>query len=170
MASSQAYVHARVSTCRARYKELLETLVKVAQVLPWGKDVTVKNIIKNALVGIQYMERNAMLKHGEKREEGLDQATVDLKDVVVECLRNDGEFEYGVDGMSKRKDSRYFMLESNAGRVGGGDSERQQISLECLSVLYKKFLDENNCAESLRGSGSAQKRRILQFDLLECWE
>ncbi|KAG5035282.1 hypothetical protein JHK87_010192 [Glycine soja] len=163
-------VHARVSTCRARYKELLETLVKVAQVLPWGKDVTVKNIIKNALVGIQYMERNAMLKHGEKREEGLDQATVDLKDVVVECLRNDGEFEYGVDGMSKRKDSRYFMLESNAGRVGGGDSERQQISLECLSVLYKKFLDENHCAESLRGSGSAQKRRILQFDLLECWE
>ncbi|KAH1264498.1 Plant-specific TFIIB-related protein PTF2 [Glycine max] len=30
-------VHAKVSTCRARYKELLETLVKVAQVLPWGR-------------------------------------------------------------------------------------------------------------------------------------
>ncbi|KHN01173.1 Transcription initiation factor IIB [Glycine soja] len=162
-------VHAKVSTCRARYKELLETLVKVAQVLPWGKDVTVKNIVKNAPIVIQYMERKAMLKPGKKRE-GLDRAAVDLEDVVAECLRNDGEFEYGVDGMTKRKDSQYFSLESNAGRVGGGDSDGLQISPECLSLLYKKFLDENCCIESLRGSGNAQKRRVLRFDLLECRE
>jgi len=37
-------VHAIVSTCRTRYRELLETLVNVAQLLPWGKDITKKNI------------------------------------------------------------------------------------------------------------------------------
>ncbi|KAA8519671.1 hypothetical protein F0562_013884 [Nyssa sinensis] len=41
-------LHVAVSTSRLRYKELLESLVKVAQVLPLGKDITVKNIVKNA--------------------------------------------------------------------------------------------------------------------------
>ncbi|KAK7407345.1 hypothetical protein VNO78_09185 [Psophocarpus tetragonolobus] len=164
-------VHARVSTCRTRYKELLETLVKVAQVLPWGKDVTVKNIVKNAPFVIQYMERKAMSKPGEVREkgEGLTPAPVDLEDVISECLSNDGEFEYGVDGMTHRKDSRYYFLEGNAGGVGGGDVDRLQISPECLSMLYKKFRDEYRRGESLRGNGNAQKKS-LRVDLLECSE
>lgn len=42
-------VHVAVSTCRLRYKELLEVIAKVAQeILPWGKDVNVKNAVKNA--------------------------------------------------------------------------------------------------------------------------
>ncbi|KAK6124207.1 hypothetical protein DH2020_042043 [Rehmannia glutinosa] len=41
-------LHVALVTCRRRYKELLERLVQVARVLPWGKDVTVKNILKNA--------------------------------------------------------------------------------------------------------------------------
>ncbi|TKY69718.1 Transcription initiation factor IIB-1 [Spatholobus suberectus] len=167
-------VHAMVSTCRARYKELLETLVKVAQVLPWGKDVTVKNIVKNAPFVIQYMERKSMLKPGAIREKrkDVDRPGVDLEDVVAECLRHDGEFEYGVDGVTSRKDSRYFSLESNNAdrRLGVGDVDRLQISPECLSMLYKKFLDENRCAEALRRNGNAPKRRSLRVDLQECRE
>lgn len=167
-------VHATVSTCRLRYKELLETLVKVAQVLPWGKDVTVKNIVKNAPFVIQYMERKSMMKHGEEREKrkDVDHRKVDLEDVVAECLRNEGGFEYGVDGVTSRKDSRYFLMESNnnAARVGVGDGDKLQISRECLTMLYKKFLDENRSAETLRKSENAQKRKSLRFDLRDCRE
>ncbi|KAL2349362.1 hypothetical protein Fmac_003362 [Flemingia macrophylla] len=162
-------VHARVSTCRARYKELLETLVKAAQELPWGKEVTIKNIVRNAPFVIQYMERKSMLKRetGERR----DRPSVDLEDVVAECLRHDGEYEYGADGVTARKDSRYFSLESggNAGRLGGEGDDRLQISHECLSMLYEKFLSANR-AESLRRSRNVQKRKSLRYDLLECTE
>ncbi|CAJ1931203.1 unnamed protein product [Sphenostylis stenocarpa] len=165
-------VHAKLSTCRTRYKELLETLVKVAQVLPWGKDVTLKNIVKNAPFVIQYLERKDMLKPGviqEKRKD-LHRAAVDLEDVVAECLRHDDELEYGVDGVTSRKDLQYFSTESKANRLGVGDADRLQVSPECLSVLYKKFLDENRCAEPLRGSGNARKRRSFGFDLQQCTE
>ncbi|KAF9590380.1 hypothetical protein IFM89_034090 [Coptis chinensis] len=37
-----------VFTCRKRYKEIKEALVKVAQGLPWGNNVTDENIVKNA--------------------------------------------------------------------------------------------------------------------------
>ena len=76
-------VHAAVSTCRSRYKELLELLVKVAQVLPWGKDVTVKNVVRNAPFAIQYMERKSTGKRGEKRKEVEEKdGGIDLGDAV----------------------------------------------------------------------------------------
>ncbi|KAK2997723.1 hypothetical protein RJ639_026242 [Escallonia herrerae] len=53
-------LHVAVSTCRLRYKELLERLAEVAQALPWGKDITVKNVMKNAPFVIQYMEMKSM--------------------------------------------------------------------------------------------------------------
>ncbi|CAJ1932149.1 unnamed protein product [Sphenostylis stenocarpa] len=142
------------------------------EVLPWGKDVTVKNIVKNAPFVIQYLERKAMLKPGviqEKRKD-LHRAAVDLEDVVAKCLRHDDELEYGVDGVTSRKDLQYFSSESKANRLGVGDADRLQVSPECLSVLYKKFLDENRCAEPLRGSGNALKRRSFGFDLQQCTE
>ncbi|TXG47568.1 hypothetical protein EZV62_026862 [Acer yangbiense] len=61
--------HCMVSTCRKRYSELLEALVKVAQALPWGKDVNVKNFLKNAM----YV----------------------MSDVVSECFKKDVEHEIG---------------------------------------------------------------------------
>ncbi|KAK7324442.1 hypothetical protein VNO77_27997 [Canavalia gladiata] len=162
-------VHAMVSTCKVRYKELLETLVKVAQVLPWGKDITTKNIVKNAPFVIQYMERKTMSKPVEKRK-NLDQPQLDLEDVVAECLRHDDEYEYGVDGITSRKDSRYFSLERKADRPGSRDVDRLQISPECLSMVYEKFLNENRCAKSSGRSGNVQKRRRLWFDLQDCRE
>ncbi|KAK7302931.1 hypothetical protein RJT34_13828 [Clitoria ternatea] len=161
-------LHVVVSTCRTRYKELLETLVKVAQVLPWGKDITTKNIVKNAHFVIQYMERKSMSRPVEKGK-GLEQPQFDLEDVVAECLRHD-EYKYGIDGINSRKDSRYFLLESNADRPRIEDVERLEISYECLTMMYEKFLNENHCARASQRSGNTQKRRRSRFDLQECRE
>uniref|UniRef100_A0A2N9FMR6 Transcription factor IIIB 50 kDa subunit n=1 Tax=Fagus sylvatica TaxID=28930 RepID=A0A2N9FMR6_FAGSY len=122
-------IHATVSTCRLRYKELLESLVKVAQVLPWGKDVTVKNVVRNAPFVIQYMERKSMGKRGEKRkevEEEEEGVGFDLGDVVSDCLRKN--VEYGSDGKSLENDSQYFEVEANSGfaRFGGEDLDKMK--------------------------------------------
>lgn len=49
-----------IRTCKLRYKELLEAMVEVAQKLPWGKDVNVKNIVRNAPYVLKYMEMKSM--------------------------------------------------------------------------------------------------------------
>ncbi|WJX23265.1 hypothetical protein P8452_12488 [Trifolium repens] len=161
-------VHAVVSTCRTRYKELLETLVKVAKVLPWGKDITKKNIVKNAPFVIQYMEKKSMSKPVEKSK-SVDRTGLDLADVVTECLTQEDEYEYGVDGLVQRKDSQYFSSQSNADREGIRDVERLQISPECLSLMYENFLNENPGAMSSR-SANVQKRRRVEFDFQDCSE
>ncbi|KAG9152959.1 hypothetical protein Leryth_025449 [Lithospermum erythrorhizon] len=63
-------LHVAVATCKKRYKELLVRLVEVARVLPWGEDVTTKNIINNAPYVIQYMELKSMEKRGENNKQG----------------------------------------------------------------------------------------------------
>ncbi|GKB85797.1 plant-specific TFIIB-related protein PTF2, partial [Tanacetum coccineum] len=63
------------------YKELLETLVEVARVcLPWGNDVSVKNIMKNAPFVIQYMEVKSTCERGNE--------VMSLEEVSPECLSN----------------------------------------------------------------------------------
>ncbi|KAJ1430863.1 Cyclin-like superfamily [Sesbania bispinosa] len=161
-------VHVVVSTCRARYRELLETLVKVAQVLPWGKDITTKSIVKNAQFVVQYMEKS-MSKLVEKKK-NLYQPGLDLGDVVTKCLRQDDGYEYGTDGITSRKDSQYFSLGSNADRTGIKDVHGLQISPECLSMMYEKFLNENQCAKLSRSSANAKKWKRLGLDLQECRE
>jgi transcription factor IIIB subunit 2 len=165
-------IHATVSTCRLRYKELLESLVKVAQVLPWGKDVTVKNVVRNAPFVIQYMERKSMGKRGEKRkevEEEEEGVGFDLGDVVSECLRKN--VEYGSDGKSLENDSQYFEVEANSGfaRFGGEDLDKMKVSHECLSLMYREFLNETNREMSMEVSGEVLGRKGRRgFDLLAC--
>ncbi|GMY37703.1 plant-specific TFIIB-related protein PTF2-like [Fagus crenata] len=165
-------IHATVSTCRLRYKELLESLVKVAQVLPWGKDVTVKNVIRNAPFVIQYMERKSMGKRGEKRkevEEEEEGVGFDLGDVVSECLRKN--VEYGTGGNSLENDSQYFEVEANNGfaRFGGEDLDKMKVSHECLSLMYKEFLNEKNREMSMEVSGEVLGRKGRRgFDFLAC--
>uniref|UniRef100_A0A2P2IKC7 BRF2-like C-terminal domain-containing protein n=1 Tax=Rhizophora mucronata TaxID=61149 RepID=A0A2P2IKC7_RHIMU len=134
-------VHSAVSTCRSRYKELLEALVKVAQALPWGKNVTVKNVVKNAPSVIRYMEMKSRAKHDEKGK-SLDNDCFDLGEVVGQCLRKD--VLYGVDDNSMEcNDSRYFELEDKSGfdKIGVDDGNKLQLSHECLFMLYDKFLE-----------------------------
>ena len=55
--------------------------MKVAQVLPWGKD-----IMKNAPFAIQYMELKSTSKLGEQRQ-SLEHVGFDLDDLVCDCLQ-----------------------------------------------------------------------------------
>ncbi|XVF31774.1 hypothetical protein REPUB_Repub17cG0021200 [Reevesia pubescens] len=159
-------VHSAVSTCKLRYKELLEALVKVAQVLPWGKDVTVKNVIKYAPFAIRYMEMKSMKapRGGERCD------NFDLDDVVGECLhkvavyRDDENFFEG--------DSQYFK--------GGGDRsdfprlsndnnmENLKLSHECMSLIYTKFRNEVDDDRMKGKSGKVHRRKSRGLDLHAC--
>ena len=88
--------------------------------------------------------------------------------MVDECLSQEGEYAYGVDGLIHRKDSQYFSLQSNGDREGIVDVEGLQISLECLSLMYEKFLNENIDVMSSR-SANVQKRRRFELDFQERW-
>ena len=50
-------LRANLHTCKKRYRELCDALVKIAQKLPWGSNVTVKNIVKNTPLVIHIMEK-----------------------------------------------------------------------------------------------------------------
>ncbi|KAG2683949.1 hypothetical protein I3760_10G057700 [Carya illinoinensis] len=156
-------VHATASTCRLRYRELLESLVKVAQVLPWGKDVTLKNVVKNAPFVIQYMERKSMEKPVETRNtKGVEGVGVDLGDVVSQCLRKD--VKYGTDLRSVENDSRYFEVEKNSGyaRSRDDDLDRMTISHECLSLMYTEFLNEMSHSKSIEGDGEVRINKTMR--------
>ncbi|KAJ7968698.1 TFIIB transcription factor [Quillaja saponaria] len=148
-------VHAIISTCRTRYKELLEELVKVAQVLPWGKDVTTKNIVKSAPFVIQYMEKKSTSEFVEKRK-NLDQTLYDLEEIVSECLSRDPECEYGTNVVSSEKDSQYFVLEG------------QVLKRETKAHKRKRMeqLDLHACWEWWDGKSELSKKLLLK-DLLE---
>lgn len=163
-------VHAVVHTSKLRYKELLEELVKVAQALPWGMDVTTKNVVKNAPFVIQYMEKKSMSKPGEKRKD-LENIGFDLEDVVSECLSK--EIEYGTYGSFVEDDSRYFEVE-NVSRFpsqGIDDMEKLKLSPECLSMIYTKFSNEIVNAKSGGGIEEVHRREKWDFEDLayEWW-
>ncbi|KAL7263362.1 hypothetical protein ACSBR1_001516 [Camellia fascicularis] len=148
-------LHVAVGTCELRYKELLNNLVKVAQALPWGKDITVKNIMKNAQFVIQYMELKSMSKHSEKRK-SLEHVGFDLDGLVRDCLSKE-----------------YFEVEDPTGspRWSIDDLEKLKISHECLSLVYLELSNEVSNANSVGESGSDNRRkRGMGFDLLECRE
>ncbi|CAL5373161.1 unnamed protein product [Camellia sinensis] len=163
-------LHVAVRTCKLRYKELLNRLVKVAQALPWGKDINVKNIIKNAGFVIQYMELKSMSKHGEKRK-SLEHVGFDLDGLVRDCLSK--EVEFGMDSHGMENDSQYFEVEDPSGspRWSIDDLEKLKISYECLSLLYSELSNEVSDANSVGRSGSDNRRkRGMGFDVLECRE
>lgn len=114
-----------VGTCRARYKEILKRLVDVAREnLPWGEDVNVKNIMKNAPIVIQFMEVKSKCDH-EKEVVSLENVDADLECLVSDCLNREDE---GLDD-------------------GGVDWEvedlgRLNVTHECLSAIYSKYLEE----------------------------
>ncbi|CAL5373155.1 unnamed protein product [Camellia sinensis] len=163
-------LHVAVGTCELQYKELLNNLVKVAQALPWDKDITVKNIMKNARFVIQYMELKSMSKHGEKRK-SLEHVGFDLDGLVRDCLSK--EVEFGMDSYGMENDSQYFEVEDPTGssRWSIDDLEKLKISHECLSLLYSELSNEVSNANSVGESESDNRRkRGMGFDVLECRE
>ncbi|CAI8590350.1 unnamed protein product [Vicia faba] len=109
-----------------------------------------------------------MSKPVEKRKD-VDQTRFDLEDVVAECLAQENGYEYGVEGLVSQKDSQYLSLQGNADREGIRDVDMLQISPECLSLMYEKFLNDNRGA-MLSRSANVQKRRRVEFDFHECRE
>ncbi|KAK2977804.1 hypothetical protein RJ640_029849 [Escallonia rubra] len=140
-------LHVAVSTCRLRYKELLERLVEVAQALPWGKDITVKNVMKNAPFVIQYMEMKSMCKGGKERD-SLQMVGVDMDVLVDDCLRRDDYTD---------RHSHYLEAEQSPG-WSVEDLEKLKISHECLSAIYSKYVDEVSENKSIVESGVNTRR------------
>ncbi|XP_050226047.1 plant-specific TFIIB-related protein PTF2 [Mercurialis annua] len=147
-------LHAAVATCKLRYKELLEKLVEIAQELPWGKDITVKNVLKNAPFVLRYMEMKSMEKRGEERR-NLDCGGFDLGEVISRCLRRD-DLEHCVED-----DSRYFAVENASGlnEMVVDDVDRLQLSHECLSMVYDKFLTEGGSGKLAAETGGLHSKR-----------
>ncbi|CAK9327497.1 unnamed protein product [Citrullus colocynthis] len=166
-------VHAKVSTCKKRYRELLEALVEVGKKLPWGKDITTKNIVKNAPFVIQYMELKSMSNASGKVKD-LENVGIDLQSAVSECLRKELEYESEVNNLED--DSQYFELQGSSWRDESScdNGIKLNISHECLSLIYHKFLDEMAHLKSSGGIneiyGRKQGRKAGFCSSAEWWE
>ncbi|KAF9600352.1 hypothetical protein IFM89_008523 [Coptis chinensis] len=153
-------MRAGVFTCRKRYKEIKEALVKVAQGLPWGKNVTDENIVKNAPGIIQYMEIKLRLERGDKRK-FIEMHEFHMEEMVNECLRKETGFDF--DDLSAENDSQYFEGETRnriSGNTSSNDMDNAKISQECLSNIYRNFLSENHYVKSVdEGEKDYRKKR-----------
>ncbi|KAL1532394.1 plant-specific TFIIB-related protein PTF2-like [Salvia divinorum] len=126
-------LHVATSTCRLRYKELLERLVEVAQVLPWGKDVTVKNILRNAPSVMQYMEMKSCSRRGKQR------FSCDVEGLVGDCLSKDVGYGYDTFNMEEDCSSSSKYFEPNC--LPSDCPDKFQISHECLTLIYSSYLE-----------------------------
>ncbi|KAJ4728896.1 Transcription factor TFIIB [Melia azedarach] len=163
-------VHCTVSTCKKRYKELLEALVKVAQALPWGKDVTVKNVVKSGLFVMSYMEMKSMEKRKEGRQ-GLDCGGFDLGDLVSECLQKD--IECATEGNGVESDAHYFQIEERSilGITEVDHVDKIQLSHECLAMIYTSFANEVDDGKLLEESQEINgSKRREGYELHACRE
>ncbi|CAO2842344.1 unnamed protein product [Amaranthus hypochondriacus] len=125
-----------VRTCKIRYKELLEAMVEVARRLPWGKDVNVKNVVKNAHFVFKYMEMKSMEDCKFEKKNFVDKSGgFDFDGVVQECLSK----EVGSEGI----DSGDSVAENSLRCIDGAqEMENLQISHVELAAIYSKFKTE----------------------------
>lgn len=139
-----------VKTAKLRYKELLQALVKVAKALPWGQDITVKNIVKNAPFVLQYMEvKSRTSKLGENKA-GLEEIGFRLEDVVTEFLSKDDDTDGGYGGFlndAEREEGRIWGVVgrndtlSSAGESGRSGSLNLRLGFDSFEQ-FKAFHDE----------------------------
>ncbi|KAI3745640.1 hypothetical protein L6452_08042 [Arctium lappa] len=122
-----------VVTCKLRYKKILKRLVDVARVhLPWGNDVSVKNIMKNAPIVIQYMEMKSMC-NPTKQIKTLEEVGMDLDGLVVDCL-NKGDENCSIEDYT---DFTYNRSQDSTDWANE-DLERLNVSPECLSTIKQE--------------------------------
>ncbi|CAL9071662.1 unnamed protein product [Musa hybrid cultivar] len=151
-------IYAGVTTSKLRLKELMETLVRVARsLLPWGKDVTVKNLVQNAPLLIRLMER----KSKSALSEGLGFGFGGLSGPY-----QDGEAE----------DSKYFEIDGEEdGNANCNILEDVNLSGECISSAYKNVLQRISHLKEIGEFDKVQvkKARKDQLDfvaLQDSWE
>lgn len=156
-------LYARVSTCRTRHRELKETLIQVAKaLLPWGKDVNLKNLVYNMPLLIRFMESKA---RSAKRKSGNSEGfALNLEDyLTVYPYPNAGDEE---------EDSEYFRAAFDGG-VGGDELDGVEISGERLSKAYKNVLDRIasvGCFNKEQGKKRKRRRELEDEGLWESWE
>ncbi|XP_031115975.1 plant-specific TFIIB-related protein PTF2-like [Ipomoea triloba] len=156
-------LHLALKTCKLRYKELLERLVKVAQALPWGKDVNMKNIMRNAPSVIQYMELKSMSNCNDKGN-GSECAVVhDLNYLLGDCLSKESLYGYAVYG--SENDSQYFNGE-NSRALCIDAPERLQLCQESLSMIYSELKNEVSIAKESSENGYTSTRKRREYDIL----
>ncbi|KAG8385446.1 hypothetical protein BUALT_Bualt03G0046100 [Buddleja alternifolia] len=158
-------LHVAVTTCRRRYKELLEKLVKVAKALPWGKDVTTKNILKNAPFVIQYMEMKST-----KKRKSFEQVEFDMEGLVGDCLSK--EIGYGFDSYSVEdsSSSQYFGVDHPA-NTRSDYPDKFEISPESLTMIYSNYMEEISLVKANAEIGiKNKKKRRRSLDLQTCTE
>ncbi|GJV40102.1 plant-specific TFIIB-related protein PTF2 [Tanacetum coccineum] len=126
-----------VGTCKKRYKELLNKLVDVARVcLPWGNDVSIKNIMKNAPMVIQYMEVKSTCKRGNEVM-SLEEEGPCLDRLVNDCLNS-----YCIEDCENDRLERSSDWEIK-------DLKKIKVSPKCLSKIYLKFVQEYSNIKTL---------------------
>ncbi|KAI3745648.1 hypothetical protein L6452_08051 [Arctium lappa] len=152
--------HVAAGTCKLRYKEILNILVDVARVhLPWGNDVSVKNIMKNAPIVIQYMEMKSMCNPA-KQIKTLEEVGMDLDGLVVDCL-NKGDENRSIEDYT---DFTYNRSQDST-NWANEDLERLNVSPECLSTIYLKYLDEySNVKTSIERIDNKKRERTSKSD------
>lgn len=165
---------ARVSltTCKTRYKELSERLVKVAEEvgLPWAKDVTVKNVVKHSGTLIVLMETKSMRKR--KQGTGDELVRTDgfcLEDIVRDCLSKESMYCYDDDDHQDAM-SRYFDVggEHQLSLCNNDDN----ISVKQVSTKYNEFVDRihgGTLAKRSQGNNNSmwQRRSVFEMDTCE---
>ncbi|KAJ8531537.1 hypothetical protein K7X08_026971 [Anisodus acutangulus] len=158
-----------IVTCKLRYKELLERLVKVAQALPWGEDVTVKNIMKHATFVIQYMELKSMSSKNssDDKRKSFEDVGFDLDYLIDDCLSN--ENHYALDVIDAENESQYFRASS----LSSESPNRFQISQECLAMVYSKIKNdmyEHESTDSRNNNIGRRKRRYGIISYTDWWK
>ncbi|KAI3973835.1 hypothetical protein MKX01_030411 [Papaver californicum] len=165
-------IHAGLNTSTKRYRELLRILVKVAQAfLPWGKNVTVKNIVHNAPHLFQIMELKSRLKPGEKRKY-IEKFGHELEEIVCGCLSK--EIEVTGDYYCVENDSQYYDIEDRSGTLieSVSDLDKLKISQECLTKIYKNFSNDSDVVKATykKEEGRCRKRKKGLGPLQAWWK
>ncbi|KAJ0977670.1 hypothetical protein J5N97_013144 [Dioscorea zingiberensis] len=166
-------IHAGVSTSKRRYKELVETLVRVARaLLPWGADVNPKNLIHHSPLLIRFMEIKSKSKshsNSNSRSQSLEILGLDLDDFLSE----------NSDADSNEGDSKYFNpgnwdeTREKYSHMGSEDLEKLKLSGVSITHGYKLALEKLatvgvNSVELERDLG--KKRRLDVNAWLDSWK
>ncbi|XP_020249456.1 plant-specific TFIIB-related protein PTF2 [Asparagus officinalis] len=142
-------IYAVTSTCRMRHRELKETLLKVAAaLLPWGKDVNLKNLVHNMPVLVRLMESKA---RSVKRNSGVCEGFEFKLDEYLTVYSN-AEEEEG---------SEYFRAVCEGGS-SGEEFHNVEISGERLVNAYNNVLakiDEVRDAGGLDNEQAVKRRK-----------
>ncbi|XP_077252203.1 POLLEN-EXPRESSED TRANSCRIPTION FACTOR 2 [Tasmannia lanceolata] len=160
-------IYAGVSTSKMRYKELKISLLKVARGLPWGKEISVKNLVQNAGTILQYMEMKSKLKDSGcsvDDSNGKTPIRFDLQDCISRCLTKEFEFDYMEDDYSLGNENgcRYFEVEDKNGEYNATHDELEKLKLsqECLWSTYTEFLSRCDYVKSKGGEiGDVHRRK-----------